>query len=387
MLKRVWTVSNGKIWKKCNYVHSPEALLSKVAPVAENLFFARRSQGHSWCHFPWFSRSILLARFFTYCPKVQKGKGSGQFWWNVFSKFCTALWARNTAIETDWHVVNQGIVQGSLTEKAQFSLGCAGSFLHHWSWHNLIILFVSLSPGFHPSVAILTSASSILAFNGQRVSPPTACTRNLQQLGAFSKWILTFQFSVSRPWTPKLKWTARQLYRTEVWEMTINLKKAWSERGNSRDEWRSIACYFRSLGRRPWKLLTTLQPHCVCAKCLIDPVTVAILHCKMASSSSTCSASTQTIASKVKRVPPLFSNLLDQAIYSFGCQSSLRSHHKVGGDPVLEGVSVILGRMVLTSNPETKAAFEEKTPARLGNWLFLRLLYLGPVYMEVGDPR
>ncbi|CAH3153588.1 unnamed protein product [Porites lobata] len=88
----------------------------------------------------------------------------------------------------------------------------------------------------------------------------------------------------------------------------------------------------------------------------------------MASSSSTCSASTQTITSKVKRVPPLFSNLLDQAIYSFGCQSSVRSHHKVRGDPVLEGVSVILGRMVLTSNPETKAAFEEKTPARLGNW-------------------
>ena len=108
MLKRVWTVSNGKIWKKCNYVHSPEALLSKVAPAAENLFFARRSQGHSWCHFPWFSRSILLARFFTYCPKVQKGKYSGQFWWNVFSKFCTALWARNAATETDWHVVKPG---------------------------------------------------------------------------------------------------------------------------------------------------------------------------------------------------------------------------------------------------------------------------------------
>ena len=80
-----------------------------------------------------------------------------------------------------------------------------------------------------------------------------------------------------------------------------------------------------------------------------------------------CSVSTQTIASKVKRVPPLFSDLFDLAIYSFGCQSSLHSHHKVRGNPVLEGVLVILDRMVLASNPETKAAFEEITPTRLGN--------------------
>ena len=80
-----------------------------------------------------------------------------------------------------------------------------------------------------------------------------------------------------------------------------------------------------------------------------------------------CTVSTQTIASKIKCAPPLFSDLLDLAIYSFGCQSSLRSHHKVCGHPVLERVSAILGRMVLTSNPETKAAFEEITPTRLGN--------------------
>ena len=60
--------------------------------------------------------------------------------------------------------LNLGIVQGSLTEKAQFSLGCAGSILRHLSWHHSIILFVSLSPGFHSSVAVLTSASSILSF-------------------------------------------------------------------------------------------------------------------------------------------------------------------------------------------------------------------------------
>ena len=87
----------------------------------------------------------------------------------------------------------------------------------------------------------------------------------------------------------------------------------------------------------------------------------------MASCSSTCTASTQTIASKVKRVPPLFSDLLDLAIYSFGCLSGLRSNRKVRGNPVLEGVAAILGRMVLTSNPETKAVFEDITPTRLGN--------------------
>ena len=222
--------------------------------------------------------------------------------------------------------LNQGIVQGSLTEKAQFSLGCAGSFLRHWSWDHLIILFVGLSLGFHPSVTVLTSASSILAFKWSK-----GLASNSLHTKFATTWCI-FQMNFNQT----LKWTARQLYRTEVWETTINLKKAWSERANSRDEWWSITRYFGSLGRRPWELLTTLQPYCVCVKCLIDPITAAILHCKMASSSSTWSASTQTIASKVKRVPPLFSNLLDLAIYSFGCQSSLRSHHKVRGDPVLE---------------------------------------------------
>ena len=164
MLKWVWIVCNGKIWKKRNYVHSPEVLLSMVAPAAENLFFARRSQGHWWCHFPWFRWCILLTRFFTYCPEVEKGmavdnscgmsspssvRHSGQG---------TPQW-KQTGMS-----LNQGIVQGLLTEKARFSLGCAGSFLRHWSWHHSIILFVGLSPGFHPSVAVLTSASSILAF-------------------------------------------------------------------------------------------------------------------------------------------------------------------------------------------------------------------------------
>lgn len=102
----------------------------------------------------------------------------------------------------------------------------------------------------------------------------------------------------------------------------------------------------------------------------------------MASSSTVCSASTQTVPSKSKQVPTLISDLLDLAIYSFGCQSGLRSYHKVRGDPVLEGVSALLGRMLLSSNAETRAAFEEMTPLRLGNLYFLDLHYLGRVPVE-----
>ena len=90
----------------------------------------------------------------------------------------------------------------------------------------------------------------------------------------------------------------------------------------------------------------------------VDPLSVA-----MASSSK---SSGTTVSSKSKLVPQLVSALLDLAIYSFGCQSGLRSNHKVRGDPVLEGVSAFLGRMLLTSNAETQAAFEEITATRLG---------------------
>ena len=112
-----------------------------------------------------FRGCILLARFFTYFPEVQKGVGSGQFLWNVFSKFCTALWARNATIETDWHVVKPGHCARLVDrEGAVFFRVC-------WIFSTPLILapqhsiiFVGLSPGFHPSVAVLTSASSILAF-------------------------------------------------------------------------------------------------------------------------------------------------------------------------------------------------------------------------------
>ncbi|KAL9963197.1 hypothetical protein ACROYT_G032375 [Oculina patagonica] len=83
---------------------------------------------------------------------------------------------------------------------------------------------------------------------------------------------------------------------------------------------------------------------------------------------ASCSTATQTVPSTRRAVPALFSDILDVAIYSFSCQSGLRAHHKVRGDPVLEGVSAMLGRMLLTSNTKTQAAFEEMAPTRLGNW-------------------
>jgi len=87
----------------------------------------------------------------------------------------------------------------------------------------------------------------------------------------------------------------------------------------------------------------------------------------MASSSST--AATQRTPAKSKQVPASFSGLLGLAIYSFGCQASLRSHHKVCGDPVLEGIAAMLGRILLTNNTERQADFEEMTPTRLRNYL------------------
>ena len=268
--------------------------------------------------------------------------------------------------------LNQGIVQGSLIEKAQFSLGYAGSFLRHWSWHHSIILFVGLSPGFHPSVAILTSAS-ILAFKWSK----GLASLHTKFATTWCIFQVNFNLAILRLSTlnPNIK---------------MNCQTAISYRGLRNDNKFEEGMIWAS--KQPWWVTidhALLQVFVEKALGIINRTASArnACHGKMASSSSTCSASTQTIASKVKRVPPLFSDLLDLAIYSFGCQSGLRSNHKVRGNPVLEGVSAILGRMVLTSNPETKAAFEETSPTRLGNWLFLRLLYLGSVYMEVGDPR
>ena len=71
--------------------------------------------------------------------------------------------------------------------------------------------------------------------------------------------------------------------------------------------------------------------------------------------------SLQKILLKSKQLPTLISDLLDLAIYSFHCQSGLRFCHKVCGNPVLEGDSVSLRRMLLTSNVETWAALRKMT--------------------------
>lgn len=72
--------------------------------------------------------------------------------------------------------------------------------------------------------------------------------------------------------------------------------------------------------------------------------------------------------SKKKASPHAFSELLDVAVYSFCCQASVRAQHKVRGDPVLEGVAAMLGRLISTSNPATESAFYEMTSSRLGNY-------------------
>jgi len=79
-------------------------------------------------------------------------------------------------------------------------------------------------------------------------------------------------------------------------------------------------------------------------------------------------SSPRTQTSIKKNIPELVSELLDLAIFSFTCQSGLRSNHKIRGDPVLEGVAAFFARLISCSNRETQAAFQELSPQRLGNW-------------------
>ena len=76
---------------------------------------------------------------------------------------------------------------------------------------------------------------------------------------------------------------------------------------------------------------------------------------------------TSTMGSK-KAVPDTIVELVDVPIYTFGCQSGLRSSHKIRGDPVLEGVAGFLGQLLQTSNPETQEMFATISPDRFGGW-------------------
>lgn len=76
---------------------------------------------------------------------------------------------------------------------------------------------------------------------------------------------------------------------------------------------------------------------------------------------------TSTTGSK-KAVPDTVVELVDVPIYTFGCQSGLRSSHKIRGDPVLEGVAGFLGQLLQTSNPETQEMFATISPDCFGGW-------------------
>ena len=76
---------------------------------------------------------------------------------------------------------------------------------------------------------------------------------------------------------------------------------------------------------------------------------------------------TSTTGSK-KAVPDTVVELVDVPIYTFGCQSGLRSSHKIRGNPVLEGVAGFLGQLLQTSNPETQEMFATISP-RLFWWM------------------
>lgn len=69
-----------------------------------------------------------------------------------------------------------------------------------------------------------------------------------------------------------------------------------------------------------------------------------------------------------KRLPEDLVDLIDVAVFSFSCQSGLRSVHKIRGDTVLEGVSAFFGQLIRTANEQTQAQLREISPSRLGGW-------------------
>ncbi|CAH3188092.1 unnamed protein product [Porites evermanni] len=79
-------------------------------------------------------------------------------------------------------------------------------------------------------------------------------------------------------------------------------------------------------------------------------------------------SSTSCQKSSKKRLPNSVSDLLDVAIFTFACQTGLRSYHKIRGNPVLEGVCAFFGQLLQTANEETKQELREISAKRLGEW-------------------
>jgi len=79
-------------------------------------------------------------------------------------------------------------------------------------------------------------------------------------------------------------------------------------------------------------------------------------------------SSTSCQKSSKKRLPDGISDLLDVAIFSFACQTGLRSCHKVRGSPVLEGVCAFFGQLLQTANEETMQKLQEISAERFGGW-------------------
>lgn len=72
--------------------------------------------------------------------------------------------------------------------------------------------------------------------------------------------------------------------------------------------------------------------------------------------------------SRKKRLPEEVLELIDVAIYTFGCQTGLKATHKVCGDPVLEGAPAFFGQLLVTAKPSTMEVFNKVSPSRLGGW-------------------
>lgn len=69
-----------------------------------------------------------------------------------------------------------------------------------------------------------------------------------------------------------------------------------------------------------------------------------------------------------KRLPAELTELIDTAVFSFAAISGLRSKHKVRGNPVIDGVVLMFGRLLECSKENTKQLFQQVSAARLGGW-------------------